>query len=329
MQDLSDAELKHGFQFPEIYKQLLKDCMFDYDGKRDTLLDYKFYGVDLEVLSFSTAIKYYDDYLYDKDKTKKIFPFAVTGGGDWYGFYFGECKNDDGNYPIVMMCHDSDEAMFYADNLEGFIFYFLLRAGCEVDTKVSEEFYINELNRVLKTHEKYIEAEQVELLKEVYSREIKDQSDIELASSYRYRGLLTYKEAGELFVKQTGFKMFDKTFFCGLDNCAEKTREDLEIDISISSLRSSFYHPSLLLNEKNLSLDLALKIFYKYDGVAFLLDKYVETDPKNIAFMNELYQNIIDGRYENTAHQYILPITKIEKFKIIKIGRDSVFCTDL
>ncbi len=94
-------------------------------------------------------------------------------------------------------------------------------------------------------------------------------------------------------------------------------------------MTSTYFHPSLLLNEKNLSLDLALKLFYKYDGVAFLLDEYAETDCKNIAFMNELYQNIIDVRYENTAHQYILPITKVEKFKINKKGVPSVFYTNL
>ncbi len=210
MQDLSDIELKYGFQFPDIYKKLLKDAMFDYDGKSDTLLDYQFYGVDLEVLPFSTAIKYYDDDPLIKAKANKIFPFAITGAGDWYGFYFGLDQNN--NPPIVLVEHDSDEVVFYADNLENFIFYFLLRAACGVDKAKSDEFFIAELNRVFKTHEKYIEAEQVELLKEVYSREIKDQSDSELANSYRYRGLLTYEEAGELFVKQTGFKMFDKTF---------------------------------------------------------------------------------------------------------------------
>jgi len=327
MKDLYNIEHKYGFQFPTIYKKLLEDGMFDYDDKRDTLLDYNFYGVDLEVLSLDVAQKYYDDYPDCKDKTKKIFPFAITGAGDWYGFYFGIDQNS--NPSIVLMYHDEENAMYYADNLEDFTFYFLLRATCEVDTDFSEEFFINELNRVLKTHEKYIEVARVNLLKEIFSKKIKDHVDTELVRPYKYRGLLSYKEADELFVNITGFKKLNETFFCGIYDVCAKTRQDLERDISSSSLNSSIYHPSLLLNESNLHIDLALKLFFQYDGISFLLNKYNETDLKNITFMKDLYQNILDDKYENTHQQYILPLSKIEKFKLRKNSVDPIFYTDL
>ena len=84
---------KYHFEFPLLYKTLLEDRMFDYTAPQ-YLLDYKFFGADLEPFSFEESLQNYEDFPFgDKDPSKQIFPFAQTGGGDWYGFCFS-MKND-------------------------------------------------------------------------------------------------------------------------------------------------------------------------------------------------------------------------------------------
>jgi len=41
--------------------------------------------------------------------------------------------------------------------------------------------------------------------------------------------------------------------------------------------------------------------------------------------MKDLYQNILDDKYENTHQQYTLPLTKVEKLKLRKSGVDPIF----
>ena len=134
------VENKYGFEFPQLYKTLLEDRMFDYTAPH-YLLDYKFFGADLEPFSFEESIQNYEDFpFWDKDQSKQIFPFAQTGGGDWYGFCFS--MKSGTSLPIVLMSHDSDNALLLADNLEDFILKCLwhhLKLTMSVMTKHSKQ----------------------------------------------------------------------------------------------------------------------------------------------------------------------------------------------
>ena len=67
---------KYHFEFPQLYKTLLEDRMFDYTAPQ-YLLDYKFFGADLEPFSFEESLQNYEDFpFWDKDPSKQIFPFA-------------------------------------------------------------------------------------------------------------------------------------------------------------------------------------------------------------------------------------------------------------
>lgn len=192
-------ENKYHFEFPPLYETLLKDRMFDYTASC-YLLDYKFYGADLEPFSFEESLKNYEDFpFWDKDQSKQIFPFAQTGGGDWYGFCFS--MKSETSLPVVLMLHDSDYALFLADNLEEFIFYKMLMASYKVDDECDDEIFKKELQRVLSTHKKYLRKEYIKVLEDIYSGPIKELSDCDLE---------------EIYVKETASTRFNEELYCGI-----------------------------------------------------------------------------------------------------------------
>lgn len=193
------VENKYGFEFPQLYKTLLEDRMFDYTAPH-YLLDYKFFGADLEPFSFEESIQNYEDFpFWDKDQSKQIFPFAQTGGGDWYGFCFS--MKSGTSLPIVLMSHDSDNALLLADNLEDFIFYKMLMASFKVDDECDDETFKTELQRVLSTHKKYLNKGYVKVLERLYTGQITSFSDDDIE---------------EIYTKETGFTRFNEELYCGI-----------------------------------------------------------------------------------------------------------------
>lgn len=88
------------------------------------------------------------------------------------------------------MSHDSDNALFLADNLEDFIFYKMLMVSLKMDEECSHETFKTELQRVLSTHKKYLKKEYVKVLEQLYSNRITNLSDSEIE---------------EIYVKETAF----------------------------------------------------------------------------------------------------------------------------
>lgn len=192
-------ENAYHFEFPSLYETLLEDGMFDYTSPH-YLLDYKFFSADIEPFSFEESLRNYEDFpFWDKDPSKQIFPFAQTGGGDWYGFCFS--MKSEASLPIVLMQHDSDNALFLAKNLEDFIFYKMLMASFKIDEEYDQEAYKSELQRVLATHKKYLKKEYVEVLERLYSSQISDLSDSDIENIY---------------IKETAFTRFYEEFYCGI-----------------------------------------------------------------------------------------------------------------
>ena len=198
-------ENKYHFEFPQLYETLLKDRMFDYTAPQ-YLLDYKFYGADLEPFSFEESLQNYEDFpFWDKDPAKQIFPCAQSGGGDWYGFCFS--MKDGASLPIVLMSHDSDDALVLADNLEDFIFYKMLMASLKVDDECDDETFKAELQRVLSTHKKYLKNEYIKVLEQLYVGPIAKFSDCGLEKVYALE---------EIYVKETAFTRFNEEIYCGI-----------------------------------------------------------------------------------------------------------------
>ncbi len=192
-------ENQYHFEFPQLYETLLEDRMFDYTAPH-YLLDYKFFGVDLEPFSFEEALQNYEDFpFWDKDQSKQIFPFAQTGSGDWYGFCFS--MKSETSLPIVLMFHDSDHALFLADHLEDFIFYKMLMASLKVDDECDDETFKAELQRVLSTHKKYLKKEYMKVLEQLYVGPSADLSDCDIE---------------EIYIKETAFTRFHEELYCGI-----------------------------------------------------------------------------------------------------------------
>lgn len=192
-------ENKNHFEFPLLYKTLLEDRMLDYTAPH-YLLDYKFFGADVEPFSFEESLQNYENFpFWDKDQSKQIFPFAQTGAGDWYGFCFS--MKSETSLPIVLMFHDSDNALLLADNLEDFIFYKMLMASFKIDEDCSNEIFKTELQRVLSTHKKYLKKEYIKVLEQLYSNQSAD---------------LSNNEIEKIYVKETACTRFGKELYCGI-----------------------------------------------------------------------------------------------------------------
>ncbi len=190
---------KYHFEFPQLYQTLLKDRMFDYTAPQ-YLLDYKFYGADIEPFSFEESLQNYEDFpFWDKDPSKQIFPFAQTGGGGWYGFCFS--MKNDASLPIILMFHDSDYALVLADNFEDFIFYKMLMASFKIDDECDDETFKTELQRVLSTHKKYLKKEYIQVLEQLYAGSFAKLSDCDLE---------------KLYIKETAFTRFHEELYCGI-----------------------------------------------------------------------------------------------------------------
>lgn len=203
----------YNFKFPELYETLLEDGMMDYTAS-SYLLDYKFFGADLEPFSYQEALQNYEEFpFWDKDKTKQIFPFAQTGAGDWYGFCFS--MKTEHLLPIVLLFHDSDNALLLSDNLGDFIFYKMLMISHKIDDQCNDKTFKNELQRVLATHRKYLKQEHAEILEKVYSNEISNLVNTAERDQNKISGILSRREAEEIFVRSTGFAKLNEEIYCG------------------------------------------------------------------------------------------------------------------
>ena len=192
-------ENQYGFEFPKLYERLLEDGMLDYHSK-NYLLDYHFFGADIEPMTYEDALMNYEDFpFWDKDQSKQIFPIGQTGGGDWYGFCFS--LKTENTLPIVLMFHDSDNAVCLADHLEDFIFYKMLMVAMKNDDQCHEEMYKEELQRVLASHKKYLREEYVRVLEDVYSLEDE----------------LSFEQLEDIYRKETKSTMFDQEFDCSIE----------------------------------------------------------------------------------------------------------------
>ncbi|MCX8534264.1 SMI1/KNR4 family protein [Chryseobacterium luquanense] len=226
---LSEIEHKYNFTYSELYKQLEQDGMLEigeYGSNWYSTVYPKLkenpplllFTDDFELLNtkaVSEAIEELtdpDDYRQIKHEFKLI-PFGQSGAGDYYCFFLNEKDGDD--IPIVFVWHDSNESNYLAKNLQDFVFRILLTDMSEQDTynSVSDEEFKNNLKSVLKTHTKYLTEKQIEILLNIYSREIIDY-EIELPKGRKekHRGLLTDIELKSILSDTIPYKKIDTSF---------------------------------------------------------------------------------------------------------------------
>lgn len=86
-----------------------------------------------------------------------------------------------------------------------------------------------------------------------------------------------------------------------------------------------------LLNDDECDLALALDIFYLADGYGYI-QNYPNVDYGTedwLNFIETLMKDIVEGRYKKTDNHYEIPLTKVQKYKLKKLGVPEVLILDI
>lgn len=93
-----------------------------------------------------------------------------------------------------------------------------------------------------------------------------------------------------------------------------------------------FEIPQMILSNNKCDLSIALLIFYRADGISYLFDKtYNEKLPQWSLFIKNLYDSILDGKYQSGEIEFKAPLSKVELFKLKKMltEEENIFIQDI
>lgn len=91
-----------------------------------------------------------------------------------------------------------------------------------------------------------------------------------------------------------------------------------------------FEIPKKILDSSCCDLALALKIFYLADGFAYLGGTAEESRLSEWKqFIYSLYNSILGDKYKEMGRRYVIPLTKVQKYKLRKNKIPEIFLTDL
>ncbi len=230
MSTLEDLEKEFNFTYPELYKQLYADRMLDWGSDGNGWYTNVFptlkenpplllFGSDIEIwdpIVYRDGIREMVNHeVYDINPKYQMVPLAKNGAGDLYVFQLD--MENNGEVPITFFGHDSD-AEILAKNLQDFIFRQLLESLTEIDEysmfyEDSEEKIKQNLHNQLKTHRKYLKAEQVEILEDIYQRDIFEYTyKIPNGVEFEAKGLLTFDDLEKLIKQEIAFEKLNIKF---------------------------------------------------------------------------------------------------------------------
>lgn len=231
MNTLQDLEKEYNFTYPELYKQLYADKMLDWGEYGNGWYTHIFpilkknpplllFGNDIEIwdpIAYHHGISEIINHeVYDINPEYRMVPFAKNGAGDLFVFQFDMETN--GEVPITFFPHDDSEAEILAKNLQDFIFRQLLESLTEMDEYSmfegdSEEEIKIHLQNQLKTHRKYLTPKQVEILEEIYTRDIFEYTyKAPNGSEFEAQGLLTFDEFEKIINQEIAFEKLNTKF---------------------------------------------------------------------------------------------------------------------
>lgn len=230
MSTLEDLEKEFNFTYPELYKQLYADRMLDWGSDGNGWYTNVFptlkenpplllFGSDIEIwdpIVYRDGIREIVNHeVYDINPKYQMLPLAKNGAGDLYVFQLD--MENNGEIPITFFGHDSD-AEVLSKNLQDFIFRQLLESLTEIDEysmlyEDSEEKIKQNLHNQLKTHRKYLKAEQVEILEDLYQRDIFEYTyKTPNGSEFEAKGLLTFNDLEKLIKQEMAFEKLNIKF---------------------------------------------------------------------------------------------------------------------
>lgn len=233
MNSLTEIEQKYNFQYPEIYRQLSENNMLDWGEagpdwylavfpelkKNPPLL---LFGNDIEIWNNDQLVKASIEEMSDEEDYRNIHsanrfvPFAKNGAGDLYAFQFDLQNGED--IPVTFIPHDDEEAEILSKNFQDFIFRQLLEAVVEIDEDAmfyedeEDELKQNLFNQ-LKTHEPYLATKQIEILHNIYQRDIFEYTyKVPNGHTFEAEGLVTFDEVRGILNREIAFDNLNKKF---------------------------------------------------------------------------------------------------------------------
>ena len=107
--------------------------------------------------------------------------------------------------------------------------------------------------------------------------------------------------------------------------------EELKQQLFDYNWDDGFSFPQNLLNNDECDLALALDIFYLADGYGYI-QNYPNVDYGTedwLNFIETLMKDIIEYRYKKTENHYVIPLTKVQKYKLNKLGVPKILISDI
>ncbi|AZA76153.1 SMI1/KNR4 family protein [Chryseobacterium sp. G0186] len=231
--NIAELEQKYNFKYPETYKQLAEDNMLNWGESGPHWFETTFpelkknpplllFAYDIEIWNDQQFVEASIDEMSDEEDYRNIHheyrfvPFAKNGSGDLYAFQFDLQHN--GEVPLTFIPHDDEEAEVVAKNFQDFIFRQLLEAITEIDEdsmfyEDEEEDLKQNLFNQLRTHESYLTPRQIEILNEIYHRDIFEYTyKVPNGSSFEAEGLVTFDEVEKILNIEIGFDQLNKKF---------------------------------------------------------------------------------------------------------------------
>ncbi|MCS4238243.1 hypothetical protein M2306_001650 [Myroides gitamensis] len=231
MTALRELEQELGIQYPELYTKLYVEGMLDLGPTGMHWAEITFpklklnpplllFGEDIEIwdpLAYKAGIAEIKDCeVYEIAAPYQFIPFAKNGAGDLYVFQYDLQNGED--IPITFFPHDDCEAEVLAKNLQDFIFRQLLEATREIDDyamvfEEEEEEIKRNLQQQLRTHRPYLTDRQIQLLEEIYNRDLVTYTyQLPNGGKQEAEGLTTFDEVEAILQREINFEHLNKTF---------------------------------------------------------------------------------------------------------------------
>lgn len=228
---LEETENKYRFKYPDLYKTLCEDGMLNTRGyglswEEDIYPQLKehpillLYGKEIELCEeqdLGWRIESLKEAQQEGIITSKylFIPFAHNGSGDMVCFCFD--KKNKYDMSIVNWKHDDSYFIIEAKNIQDYIFKEMLWCIVDIedDSLIADDLY-NNINRMYLSHQKYLTERQQAIVKDIYSRSLKEYTYTYIHHFYKTeyedeaQGLLTYDEFDEIIKQEIYFPLLNK-----------------------------------------------------------------------------------------------------------------------
>lgn len=228
MLTLDAIEEKHDFTFPSLYRKLWEDGMLNYmRGFDEPLKEGETWAntvypalkekppillhtgeSQMTILTPQMMLDFEFPPFWDVE-THHFIPFAKTLEGNYFAFYNN--VKIEGQIPVVEIWDEMDDTVYYAKNFETFIVRQMIESANDIDKDDLKVDYHGEMDAYLADARKdidaivpYISPEYVELLREIYGREAKE-------DKFSYY-LIEFEEMEDLVEEKLGFEKMDESF---------------------------------------------------------------------------------------------------------------------